>query len=177
MLVFWEKGYEGASLEDLTEAMGINRPSLYSAFGDKEALFRKVLDLYEHEAGGFALEALNQPTARAVVEHLLRGAADAATNPRTPRGCLMLQGALVCGDSASAVQKELTARRSKLEVSLRNRLKRAQLEMDLPADASPADLARYVVTVIRGISVESASGATREQLYRVAETAMRVWPH
>jgi AcrR family transcriptional regulator len=176
MRVFWEKGYEGASLEDLTQAMGINRPSLYAAFGDKEALFRKVLDRYEAEAAGYFGEAMRQSTARAVVEQLLFGSADGATNPCTPRGCLMVQGALASGDSASAIQKELAVRRSKGESLLRKRLKRAQWEGDLPIDANAADLARYVIAVIRGMAVEAAGGATRAQLRRVAETAMRAWP-
>src|SRR5437867_3206401 len=86
--VFWQHGYEGTSLSDLTKAMGINRPSLYAAFGDKEALFRKVLDRYADGPAAYAREALNEPTARAVVERLLRGAADLQTNRRNPRGCL-----------------------------------------------------------------------------------------
>src|SRR5437879_799586 len=94
--VFWEKGYEGASLSDLTKAMGINRPSLYAAFGDKEALFRKVLDRYAEGPASYVRQAINEPTARAVVEQLLRGAADSLTKPRNPHGCLYVQGALTC---------------------------------------------------------------------------------
>src|ERR1700687_480877 len=95
MLVFWRKGYEGASLSDLTRAMGINRPSLYAAFGDKEALFRKALDRYDEGPAAYVREALKQPTVRAVTEQLLRGAAKLSTDPHHPPGCLMVQGALV----------------------------------------------------------------------------------
>src|SRR6202163_2274511 len=90
-LVFWRKGYEGTSLSDLTRAMGINRPSLYAAFGDKETLFRKALDRYVEGPGAYVREALKQPTARAVTQQLLRGAADLLTDPHHPSGCLMVQ--------------------------------------------------------------------------------------
>src|SRR5438046_5943942 len=97
LTVFWRKGYEGASLPDLTRAMGINRPSLYAAFGNKEALFRKVLDRYAEGSAACVREALAEPTARSVVEQLLTSAAELFTDPRNPRGCLAVQGALACG--------------------------------------------------------------------------------
>ena len=116
--MFWRKGYEGASLSDLTTAMGINRPSLYAAFGDKEALFRKVLDRYAEGPGSHALQALNEPTSRAVVEKLLRGGADLLTTPGSPRGCLLVQGALTCGNSAESMRRELISRRAASESAL-----------------------------------------------------------
>jgi AcrR family transcriptional regulator len=174
--VFWEKGYEGASLSDLTRAMGINRPSLYAAFGDKEALFRKVLDRYAEGPASYVSQALNEPTARAVVERLLRGAADSLTEPRNPHGCLFVQGALACGNGAERIQKELSSRRAVGEAALRQRLKRAKSEGDLPPDSNPADLARYIVTVIHGMGIQAAGGATREQLRRVVQTVLRAWP-
>src|ERR1700685_3500609 len=88
---FWRKGYQGASLSDLTEAMGINRPSLYAAFGDKEELFRKVLDCYTNGPAAYAREALEQPTARLVAERLLQGTANLAGNHSNPPGCLLVQ--------------------------------------------------------------------------------------
>src|SRR4030081_1680148 len=94
--VFWRKGYEGTSLPDLTEAMGINRPSLYAAFGNKEGLFRKALDRYAERSGGLMCEAMKEPSARAAAERLLRATADALTDPRNPRGCLAVQAALSC---------------------------------------------------------------------------------
>src|SRR5258707_4477360 len=96
--VFWRQGYEGTALSDLTAAMGINRPSLYAAFGNKEALFRKVLDRYAERTTASVVHALAEPTARTVVERLLLAAADAQTDPCNPRGCLMVQGALSCGE-------------------------------------------------------------------------------
>lgn len=174
--VFWQKGYEGTSLSDLTEAMGINRPSLYGAFGDKEALFRKALDRYTDGPAAYVREALNQPKARAVVERLLRGAVDLLTDPRTPQGCLLVQGALSCGRAADPIRRELISRRAAGEAALRQRFKRAISERDLPAETNAADLARYVATVIHGMAVQAASGASRAELRRVIQTAMRAWP-
>jgi AcrR family transcriptional regulator len=174
--VFWRRGYEGTSLSDLTAAMGINRPSLYAAFGAKEALFRKALDRYAEGHASYVKEALEQPTARRVVESLLRDAAVLLTDPRNPPGCLNVQGALACGGDAEPVRRELALRRVAAQKVLGVRLKRAQAEGDLPADANPAELARYVATVLHGMSVQAASGATRAELLRVAHTALQAWP-
>jgi AcrR family transcriptional regulator len=174
--VFWEKGYEGSSLSDLTEAMGINRPSLYAAFGNKEALFRKALARYVEETMAFVRDAINEPTACGVAEHLLRSAADMVTNPHNPRGCLTVRGALSSGEEADSIRLELALRRSEGEALIRKRLERAKREGELPPGANPADLARYLATVYQGMSVQAAGGATREQLRRVAETAVRAWP-
>ena len=176
MQVFWRKGYAGASLSNLTSAMRINRPSLYAAFGDKETLFRKVLDRYSEGPGSHAREALNEPTSRAVVEKLLRGGADLLTTPGSPRGCLLVQGALTCGNSADSMRRELIARRTAGESALRRRFTRARKEGDLPRNANPGHLARYVVTVIHGMSVQAAGGATRAELRHVADIALQNWP-
>ena len=176
MHVFWAKGYEGAALSDLTRAMRINRPSLYAAFGNKEQLFRKVLDRYASGPLAYFAEALAAKKARDVIEQILFGAADMASDPRLPAGCLMVQGALACGDSAGSVQKETAARRAASEVALRRRLQRAKREGDLPRNADPAELARYVMTVLQGMAVQGANGAKRDQLRQVARTALRAWP-
>ena len=174
--VFWRKGFEGASLPDLTRAMGINRPSLYAAFGNKEALFRKALDRYAHGPAAYVRQALDEPTARRVVERLLRGAVDVLTDPRNPRGCLAVQGALACGKASDGVRKELNSRRAAGEAALRRRLERARSEGDLPAGSNPADLARYVTTLVHGMSVQAAGGDSRAQLRRVADLALQSWP-
>jgi AcrR family transcriptional regulator len=174
--VFWRKGYEGASLPELTKAMGINRPSLYAAFGNKEALFRKVLDRYAEGPSAYVGEALNEPTARAVAERLLEGTIDLLTDRRNPHGCLMVQGALACGEAAESVRRELASRRLASEAAVCQRFERALAEGDLPADCDPADLARYVVTVVRGMAVQAAGGAGREELRRVMALALRAWP-
>lgn len=174
--VFWQKGYEGAALSDLTKAMRINRPSLYSAFGNKEALFRKVLDRYARGPASYVSVALEEPTARAVAERLLRESVKTLTNPRHPPGCLLVQGALSCGEKANPIRQELITRRGAGEAAIRKRLARAKSGQDLPRDSSPADLARYLVTVMHGMAVEATGGAGRAQLKRVAKAALRGWP-
>lgn len=174
--VFWRQGYEGTSLPDLTAAMGINRPSLYAAFGNKEALFRKALERYAEGPARYVREALAEPTARAVAERLLHGAADLLTEPGHPAGCLVVQGALACGDTADPIRQELAARRTAVQSAIRQRLKRARAAGDLPAAADPADLARYLATVLHGMAVQAASGASRAELRRISQLALRAWP-
>ena len=177
MKVFWRKGYEGASLPDLTRAMGINRPSLYAAFGNKEMLFRRALQRYGEGPGGYVGRAMDEPTARRVVERLLYGGIDLLTNPRNPRGCFSVQGALACGDDAAAMRNELIAHREAGIKALRRRFERAKSEGDLPANANPAALARYIATVMHGLSVQATSGASRRELRSVAQLALKAWPN
>lgn len=176
MEVFWRKGYEGASLADLTGAMGINPPSLYAAFGNKEGLFRKALDRYLEGPSAYQRAALEAPTARAAVEALFEGACAMAACPDQPGGCLVVQAALACSDAASAVRQDLIARRAAGEAAIRERLLRARDEGDLPPDADPATLARFVVAVIYGMSVLAAGGAGQDELRGVAAAALRGWP-
>jgi AcrR family transcriptional regulator len=174
--VFWKKGYEGTSIDDLTDAIGINRPSLYCAFGKKEQLFRKALDRYLGEAAELYQDAIDQPTARAVAERFLRGIAVSLTDPRHPPGCLAVKGALACGEEADPIRQELNARREAAQASLRDRFERAKAEGDLSPDDDPADLARFLATLGHGMAVQAAGGASREELQRVAELALRGWP-
>jgi AcrR family transcriptional regulator len=174
--IFWEKGYEGASLSDLTAAMGINRPSLYAAFGDKESLFRQVLERYERGPTAYFHEAMSEPSARQAVERLLKSTVSTLTCPQNPRGCLLVQGALACGDQSEPLRKELAERRAEGEAALRKRLKKARDEGELPAAASPAELARFYMAVLHGMAVQAAGGATRAALDSVADTAMKAWP-
>lgn len=174
--LFWRKGYEGTSMSDLTDVMGITRPSLYSAYGNKEDLFRKALDLYERQHLCFAKEALQAPTAKEAVQRLLEGYADVLTDPMHPPGCLGVNGALACSEASAPIREELIARRTINEDILRERLERARAEGDLPAGEDAADCARYVISVALGMAVKAASGASREELYRVSDFAMRGWP-
>jgi AcrR family transcriptional regulator len=174
MHVFWAKGYEGASLFNLTRAMRINRPSLYAAFGNKEQLFQKVLDRYMNGPVAWFGTALAAAKARDVVEQIFLGTARMAEDSRIPAGCLLVQGALACG-SASA-RKEVGARRAAVEVALRGRFQQAKREGDLPENADPGELAGYVMTVVRGMAVQAAGGASGDQLRRVAQIALRAWP-
>ncbi len=175
MQVFWKQGYEGASLQDLTVAMGINRPSLYAAFGDKRELFRKALDRYEAQSC-YMTEAAAQPTARGFALTLLRGVAGYTTDEAHPPGCLVVQGALAGGARNECIRQELIGRRDAVERLVCQRLERAREEGDLPADSDPADLARYLITVVRGLAVQAAGGAGREELLRVVDLAMLAWP-
>ena len=176
MYVFWRKGYEGASLAELTRAMRINPPSLYAAFGDKEALFAKVIDRYLAGPGSYFPKALEAPTARAVVEQLLAGVAHLQTARGHPGGCLIVRGALASGDRAARPRKASAACLASVEIAIRKRLERAKAEGDLPPSAKPVDLARYVAAVINGMAVAGATGANRRQLQSIAEVAMRAWP-
>lgn len=175
--VFWRQGYEGTAISDLTKAMGINNaPSLYNAFGNKEQLFSKVLDRYADGPARYIRAAFDQPTARAAVEALLHGAADATTDPDHPRGCITVQGALACSPGAEAARAELTARRAAGEAALRERLQRAAGDGELPTGSDPEGLARYFTTIYQGIAVQAAGGASREQLHQIVDTAMTIWP-
>jgi len=176
MKVFWRKGYQGTSLSDLTRAMGINRPSLYATFGSKESLFKQSLDRYVEGPAGYVQNALEKPTARAAVEALMLGAVNVTTDRKNPRGCLMLQGAMTCGGETEAVRRDINARLSAGEKAIRRRLRRAQKEGDLVSDVDAGALARYVVTVVRGIGVQAASGASREELRKVVLIALQAWP-
>lgn len=176
LLLFWRHGYEGTSLAALTKGMGISVPSLYAAFGNKETLFRKVLDHYLQKPASYFPIALQEATARRVAEKLFGGAINMVMNPRHPDGCLLVQGALASGPVAAPIRKELSRRRTRAEAALRRRFERAVAEADLPRSVDPAKLARYVVTLIWGLSVQAAGGATRAQLEEVAEFAMRCWP-
>ncbi|EME97486.1 TetR/AcrR family transcriptional regulator [Streptomyces mobaraensis NBRC 13819 = DSM 40847] len=172
--VFWRQGYEGTALSDLTEAMGISRPSLYAAYGNKEALFRKVLDRYM-ETAVHVRDALRQPTARTATETLLRGTIAVTTGEDGP-GCLMVHGALATGGASAAVRAEAAARRHASEDALRERFEQALRDGDLPAGTDADDLARYVCLVWYGIAVQASSGATSDDLERAVEIAMRAFP-
>jgi AcrR family transcriptional regulator len=174
MRVFWRKGYLGTSLSDLTDAMGINRPSLYAAFGNKKSLFRKALEHYAKGPSSYLGEALRELTARTVVERLLRGVVDLLTDPRTPTTCLWVHGALSCG--GDSLRKEFAAQRAAGLAGLRTRFKRAVLDGDLPPDSDADALAHYVQTVNFGLTVQASTGATRKELLRVVEIALKAWP-
>jgi AcrR family transcriptional regulator len=174
--VFWAKGYEGTSISDLTEAMGINPPSLYAAFGNKEALFKQALERYEARRDAFFAEVFAAPTAREAMARLLEGTAELLSDKRTPQGCLMVQGALCGGEACEGVKQDLASRRLAGEVLIRERLKRAKREGDLPPAADPTALASFVATIMQGMSVQASGGATAKQLREIARLALRAWP-
>lgn len=174
--VFWQKGYEGASFEDLTRATGVARPGLYAAFGNKESLFRRALDLYDAKYLSFMRDALDEPTSRKVVERILCGSAELHTLYPASPGCLGVNGALACSDEGEPVRRELVRRRAVSQLALRRRLERAQSEGDLAASADCATLAAFVMAVSQGMAVQAKAGASRENLKALADHVLNTWP-
>ncbi|MCA1432465.1 TetR/AcrR family transcriptional regulator [Bradyrhizobium sp. BRP20] len=173
MEVFWRHGYEGATIAQLTEAMGINPPSLYACFGNKEGLLKAALDRYTTLRNIWMDEVVAAPTARQVAERMLMGIADKQTDPANPPGCLLVQGGIACGTGSENVPFELAARRAQNEDQLRDRFIRAKAEGDLKESADPAALARYISAVSVGMGVMASSGADREALRQVADVAVQ----
>lgn len=173
MRVFWEKSYEGATMADLTKAMGINRSSMYAAFGDKEALFGLVMKRYRQGPMTYIRKALEQPTVRDVVTGLVRGTVDFLTRPGNPKGCLSIQGALACGSDAERVKRNLIEWRRNGEAAIRKRLQQAQREGQLDGEMDPADFARYLSSLMAGLGVQAANGVTKSELTRIAEMALQ----
>jgi AcrR family transcriptional regulator len=176
LAVFWAKGYEGASLTDLTEAMGITRPSLYAAFGNKESLFRKALDLYEREKMAYVGQALAQPTARKVAETMLRGAVENVTADDEPHGCLRVIASVACGPHAQSIHDEIASRTSLVKQTMVDRFERAKSEGDLPAHIDVEGLTRVLIAYLQGISIQANMDATRDDLDRLVNTALTLWP-
>jgi AcrR family transcriptional regulator len=174
--VFWARGYEGATLPELTRAMGINRPSLYAAFGNKEQLFRKALARYQTGPMSFVAKAMCKSTARSVVEAILSGFIKMQRDGDKVRGCLVVSGALACGEQAETVRRELERLRQGVVTELGERFERAVQAGELRAGTDCATLARYIATVLNGLAVQSASGATEKELRLVAALAMKAWP-
>jgi AcrR family transcriptional regulator len=174
--VFWEKGYEGTSLTDLTEAMHITRPSLYAAFGNKESLFRKALDLYEREKLAYLRQALEQPTARKVAETMLRGSVNNVMSDDEAHGCLGVITSVACGPESQSVREEVVRRGEAGKRALTERFVRAKEEGDLPPHVDPEGLMRVLIAMLQGISVQANQGASREDLDRLVESGLALWP-
>lgn len=174
--LFWTKGYEGTSLTDLTEAMGITRPSLYAAFGNKEDLYRKALDLYEREKLAYVGVALEQPTARRVAEHLLHGALDNFSGEADPKGCFNVITTIACLAEAESVRAELAVRKASSHRALIERFRRAKAEGDLPDHVDVEGLAGLLTAILQGLSVQARSGASRAELAKMVETSLALWP-
>ncbi|MEO3860567.1 TetR/AcrR family transcriptional regulator [Acrocarpospora sp. B8E8] len=176
LLVFWEQGYEGASLANLTDAMGISTTSMYATFGNKEELFRKALERYTEGPSAYLARALDEPTALGVVTAIFAGTVRTTTRPTGPNGCLCVQGALATGDSSRGARDLLVAWRDSGYSCIRERFERAVDDGDLPPETNPALLARYVTALAYGIAVQAASGVGRDELQDMADAALRNWP-
>ena len=176
MRVFWQKGFEGASMNDLTAAMGIRPPSLYAAFGNKQALFEESLQRYVEGPASFMHEALEEATAYEVAARMLRQSAEFLTQASSRCGCMAIESGLVGGDEAKPIRRKLIQLRMKGQKALRHRFERAQSEGDLSKTVDADNLARFVTTVFQGMTIQAINGASREELLRVAEMALQVWP-
>jgi AcrR family transcriptional regulator len=176
MTVFWRKGYEGASLADLTEAMGINPPSLYAAFGSKEGLFRQVLERYGERRKGMMEKVLAAPDAKSVARLFLEGVAEFAadTSGRNPPGCLLVQSGLSCSDDD--IPEALAQHRAEKERALCERFEEDRRGGNLPRSADPALLAKYLMAMANGMCVQASAGATARDLRDVAKLALAAWP-
>ncbi|HYN53725.1 MAG TPA: TetR/AcrR family transcriptional regulator [Methylotenera sp.] len=174
--VFWTRGYEGASMTELTEALGINKPSIYATFGNKEALFRKALARYLAGPAAFVTEVLNEPTAKGMTEKFLIGTVEFLTNENNPRGCMIVQGALTCGAGAALIQQELVGYRKNYEDKLAERFERAKSSGELPENTNCSALAKYLATIHQGLSVQASSGASKDELMAVVALILKKWP-
>jgi AcrR family transcriptional regulator len=172
MRIFWEKGYEGTSLDDLTTAMGINRSSLYLTFGDKESLFRRVISRYGEAQLTFVSHALSQASARQAIETLWRNTVRFLSDSTHPRGCLSLQGGLTCGSGMEAVKKAMIDWRKSALAPIEKRMQRARKDGDLSRDVNPGDLARYVLIVMNGLSIQAANGASQVEMNAAVDVAL-----
>lgn len=174
---FWRNGYEKTSVADLTAAMGITPPSFYFAFGSKDGLFLRVLGHYLETRLSYAEEALQEPTIRDAVALMLHRMADLYTDPSQPPGCLAVNCTLAGGNDPGPIRGELSKLREARRARLIARLQAAKTSGDLPADADPEELARFLMSVGWGMAFDAQAGANREQLYSTVENTLRAWPH
>jgi AcrR family transcriptional regulator len=176
--VFWKKGYDGAGLTELTKAMGINRPSMYAAFGNKESLFRKVMDRYSEGAKAMTEKSMEAGSSREAAERLLRAAADAFTQEADggATGCFLVQSSMACASAKDPLQREVAARRTKIEDVLRERFACGEKgQGELHGKKSVCEMAAFVSTVMHGLAVQAANGMKREMLHKVVDVAMLAW--
>lgn len=178
MLVFWRFGYEAASLQELTSAMGITPPSLYAAFGDKEKLYLEAIERYASRNCD-ELQCLFEqaPTARDAIERFLQSIAVEMTCPSHPPGCLVASSAMNCSASAAHVQEVVSECRDDVESRIRDRLDKALVSGELPAGTNTAVLAAFFNTIIQGLSTQARdTGGDRDQLLAIVKAAMQAWP-
>jgi TetR/AcrR family transcriptional regulator, copper-responsive repressor len=174
---FWEHGYDATSVSLLSEAIGVNAPSLYSAFGDKRGLFLEALDRYLHTFGAFTARALaEEPTARGAITRLLEDAAVAYTRPDHPPGCLLIAAATNCTPQSADIKAHLRGLRTAAAEALERKIAADIDTGELPAATDAHALAAFYQAVIQGMSAEARDGATTEALRAIAATALRAWP-
>ena len=176
MNVFWARGYDGASLDELLRAMGgITPPSFYAAFGSKEELFLEVIQLYQRSSGSAPARALDTSPVRDGVEGMLRAAVDQFDNSAVGRGCLLVLGAPTRTKTNAGVHERLRDMRCQVPELVEKRLRRAISDGELPATAPVADIAAFFATVMHGLAVQARDGASRQTMLAVADAAMGAW--
>lgn len=174
--LFWRKGYDGTSVQDLTAAMGITPPSFYFAFVSKEALFLRVVDAYQQDLAAIVADAFSRPGAREGIAGLLDGFSDLFTDPVRAPGCLILNNALPLIDS-HPFRTRFAEERDAFRIALCQRLERAKAEeAGFPASINPDAFARLIVAVLWGLAVEAQSGAGRDDLRRASAALLALWP-
>ncbi len=174
--IFWKRGFEGASIAELTETLGINKPSLYAAFGNKEEIFKKALSRYVAGPVAFIQEVVNHPTAFEVAQNFLIKAVEFFTDTKHPKGCLIVQAALSVSTDSLMVKDLLANYRYSYEHLLAKRFEKAKEEGDLPNDANAETLAKFLSTLHQGMSVQVTSGASKGELMQIVEFALKSWP-
>lgn len=170
--VFWRNGYEGASLAELTQAMGIKKPSMYATFGNKEQLFLKAIDLYHEREGAWYKEAYAKESYTDFVEALLYGAARSYTASDKPHGCALVKSTLSCSEASESVKETLLAQCNQSDIQLVNRIKLAQETGEICPEAAPESIARFIGTMLHGMSSQADQGATHEELKEVVKVAV-----
>ena len=174
--LFWEHGYEGVSISELTTAIGIAAPSLYAAFGSKEALYRAALERYRQTGGPAGSLLPAEGTAYEAVTAALHSAVQAVTRPGRPRGCLVSGGLLACAAEAGRLAQEHRRLRAVMVLEFQRRITAGIQAGELPAGTAAEVLARFYVTVLQGLSVQARDGASADELDQVAQRALAAWP-
>jgi AcrR family transcriptional regulator len=173
MLLFWERGFEGTSMADLTQAMGLNPSSIYAAFGDKHALFSLAVKRYMDSRAQYATRALEEPTLEKVIRALFDNTVAFLTTPGHPPTCMMLAGAMGCSVGATPARNLMTEIRKQNELAMRERLLQARKSGELSKDINVDDFTRYLSSILAGLSIQAANGSTRAELKRTAQMALR----
>lgn len=173
MLAFWRRGYEGTSMADLVQALGIASARIYAAFGSKQDLFREAVQHYEAGDGGFADRAMAQePRVRDALARVLRDAVATYTDDAHPLGCMVVTAATNCAEENEAVAAWLAEHRRLRTQSLIDRLQRALDEGELRAGTDVQALGDFYATQLHGISVQARDGVPRQRLLAAVETAL-----